>query len=220
MVQSKLLLKYKDLQHYFFDKNDTSHWADLPVRFDDCITVEQVHGNKMTLLQNGEKQYFSGSDGLVTNQALFLAIRTADCLPILLYEPNRKIHAAVHAGWKGLFAGIVKNTIKTMKKLEANSQSIVVTIGPHIGKCCYNVSKERILCFQKKGYHINKAYQLKKGNWYLDLAELAISDLLLEGILKKNIDILPACTSCNKIFHSYRRDGANCGRIWSVIGRN
>lgn len=220
MVQSKLLLKYKGLQHYFFDKYDTSHRTELPVKFDECIKVEQVHGNRMTLLQNGEKKYFPGSDGLVTDQALFLAIRTADCLPILLYEPNKKIHAAVHAGWKGLFAGIVKNAIKAMKKLKANSQSIVVTIGPHIGKCCYNVSRERILRFQKAGYHINKACQLNEGNWYLDLAELAVSDLLFEGILKKNIDILPACTSCNKMFDSYRRDGVNCGRIWSIIGRN
>ena len=219
MVQSKLLLKFSEITHFFFDKKDCLNLANLPIDIDTCIKVEQIHSNKLAIINDNSKNYYPIVDGLVTAKKLFLAIKTADCLPILFYEQKQKIFAAVHAGWKGLYAGIIENTIKTIVNLAGRKADIVCAIGPHIKNCCYDVSFERISQFQKLGYNVSYISTKRKNSWHLDLGKIAAVQLRRSGISEKNIDIINSCTSCNEKFCSFRRDKHLSGRMWSVIGR-
>lgn len=219
MVQSKLLLNYTSLKHYFFNRNDGKNMKKLGINPTRCITVEQVHGSKLAVVKDKKPQYYCGGDGLVTKKPLFMAIKTADCLPVFFFEPNVGIIAAVHAGWRGLALGIVEKTIKTIIKLGGKKEKIVCAIGPHIRSCCYQVSESRITRFGNLGYHVETAAFNRNNHWYLDLGLLALQDMIRLGISKKNFDIIPVCTCCNKDYYSFRREGDSSGRMWNIIGK-
>ena len=138
----------------------------------------------------------------------------ADCLPILLYDAQKKITAAVHAGWRGVASGIVRKTLQCMnEQWHTSPSSIYAFVGPSAGECCYEIGPETALHFKES--------ILKERNrrLYLNLKEGVLLQLLDEGIQRMNIEIRPECTICNTMFHSYRRDGNKSGRMMAVIGR-
>lgn len=212
MVQSKILAKYSEILHYFGDKKDTSSIEGLGIKLEDVISAEQIHGNKVVLLKSGKNKFLKGADGMITYKTLILSIRTADCMPIFFYDPGEKIIAVVHAGWKGLYRGIIEKAILEMKKISSNPQNIIVAIGPHIHNCCYNIPKERIEIFKK----------YKDAVWenFLNLSEIALQQMESKGLLRKNIEISPVCTSCDENFWSFRRDGGKTGRMINLLGFN
>lgn len=210
MVQSKILTDFKNLLHYFGDKKDKDSLLRLGLSMDKIILAEQIHGNKVAVLTDGKKRYLKQSDGIITDRQLTLGIRTADCLPVFFYDPQKKIIAAIHAGWKGLFSGIIKNAVSIMKKLGGDAAKIKVAVGPHIQICCYNVPEERIRKFKKYGNISNKQF--------LDLGKIALQQLQTAGILAENIDISKICTSCDLNFWSFRRDKQMVGRMINIIG--
>lgn len=217
MIQSKLFLSFNKIQHYFFDKYDPWEKQEYSKVIDNCTSPDQVHGNRVIFVY-GEKKKYRNCDGLVTNKGFYLGIRTADCLPILLYDPIKEIIGAVHAGWRGLLSGILENAIKCMREKGTKAKNIFAVIGPHIGVCCYKVTHERIMQFENKFKDIIGITENKKGEWYMDLAKIASWEMSKLGLPGKNIDILQECTSCNLNYFSYRRDGISGERIWSVIG--
>lgn len=203
MVQSKLLTKFPDLMHFFGDKNSSFRQRNI-------IMAEQVHGDKVAVVTDNREKIIKNHDGLVTNKPILLCIRTADCLPIFFYDPRTKIIAAIHAGWKGLFAGIIRNAVFNVKKLGGKIEDLLVSIGPHIQVCCYRVTDDRIAKFSK--------FKNVASGWFLNLSQVAAQQLLSNGILKRNIEISPTCTCCDSRFWSFRRDGQDCGRMINVIG--
>ena len=220
MRKSKILSKYPNLFHFFGDKNST-------FEFKNIITPEQIHGNKVTIINEGKEKLIKGSDGLTTIKQLIFGIRTADCLPIFFYDPKKKIIAAIHAGWKGLYKGIIKNALKELIKLGANPINIKVAIGPHIQVCCYKVSKGRIRKFQMTNasdrLHLSSNTpfsELRLNSWYLDLGKFAFLQLKSLGVKNSNIEISDTCTSCNQNYWSFRRDGIKSGRMINIIGLN
>lgn len=225
MVQSKLLAKYTNLRHNFGDKNDSSNLENLGIKQKDIITTEQIHGKRIVFLEDGQKLLIENADGLVTDKPLNLGIRTADCLPIFFYDEDTQVVAAIHAGWQGLYMGIIKNAISKMKKLEADPKNIKVAIGPHIQICCYKVSKERVKKFQitnnSDRSHLlsdNLFSEQRKKLWYLDLGKVALHQLVSFGVKQSNIEISDICTSCNINFWSFRRDKNKSGRMLNIIG--
>ena len=182
------------------------------------ISCEQVHGNKIAVVDSIRNRNYSGCDGLLTGKKLYLNIRTADCLPIFFYDPKMKMIAAVHAGWRGLLSGIIDNTIVNMKKLGCQAKNMFISIGPHIKVCCYSIPQERWNQFQK---HLNgnlNAGEFRESSWYLDLEKVASISLLRHGLLRNHIEVLSYFTCCDRRFFSNRRDGVGSGRMMNALG--
>jgi polyphenol oxidase len=216
MIQSKLLLKYKNIRHCFFNKSESQTKTIMLDDNKNIVTMQQVHGTNIEIVKKNINN-ISLTDGLISNKKIDLCVKTADCMPLLIYDPNKKIIAAVHIGWKGLSNGIIANLILRMKSLNSDMQDIIIVIGPHIMSCCYNVSADRVQLFKNLYQNENIIIEYES-QYYLDLSKAAKFSFLSLGIDKNNIDILDICTYCNKLYPSYRRDGGHCGRMLSIIG--
>ncbi len=220
MVQSALLNKYSEIEHFFLEKEDMlSHakFAGLP-RI--VYSLDQIHSDKVIYI-NGLAGKKHQGDGLITDKKIFLGIYTADCLPILFFDTKLKTIAAVHAGWRGLLNGIILNTIEYMVKMGSDKKRIIVAVGPHIRKCCYEISDELANKFYNKYKYLNKKARGKIKNTthtYFSLIEVALFQLKYAAIPSENIDPLNICTYCDTRFFSYRRDHNKSGRMLNTIG--
>jgi len=139
-----------------------------------------------------------------------LAIRTADCLPILIADPRHHAVAAVHAGWRGVVCEIASRTVEAMtQKFHSKPEDLVVAIGPGIGPCCFEVGPEVAVQFQLTG------------RTKVDLVETTCRQLRRNGVCAGQISACGLCTYCNpEVFESYRRDREAAGRMVSLIRVN
>jgi YfiH family protein len=187
------------------------------------ITLNQIHSNKVVFLKSEKdiKNKLSG-DAIVTKiKNIGIGILAADCVPILLYDPKKKIIGCIHSGWKGAFNGIIKNTIKKFKKLNSNINDLIAVVGPCIGKKSYNVKLDFYNKFIEKNYK-NKNFfsRINKNNYSFDLRSFVNKEM--SGLGMKNIENINIDTfSKNEFFYSYRRSCLNkdkdYGRCISVI---
>ncbi|MBT8216571.1 MAG: polyphenol oxidase family protein [Acidimicrobiia bacterium] len=158
---------------------------------DDWAWMSQVHGTNVVLVT--EPGTTEASDGLVTGLAgLPLAVRTADCVPVVLHAPRAV--GVVHAGWRGLAAGVVAAAIDVMRRTGQDPER--AAIGPSIGPCCYEVGDEVIAAFD------GRAVQTRQGTPSVDLWSEAAAQL--EGLEVWRADL---CTYCETGFHSFRATG-------------
>lgn len=165
--------------------------------------AQQIHGIRVATAH--APGIFSGADGLVSKRVP-LGVTYADCVPILAVDPAEKIIGTAHAGWKGTLAGIAQELIFFMEKIGADKKNIYVSIGPHIGMCCYNILEDRANVFLKK-YTDEKIVSKIDGEWHLDIGFANYQTLLDAGIQKDHIDAPPTCTSCQvALFNSFRKD--------------
>ncbi|MDD3532136.1 MAG: peptidoglycan editing factor PgeF [Candidatus Shapirobacteria bacterium] len=183
------------------------------------IQAEQIHSDNIALIKNNDQPLKPKVDGLITKEfGLVLAIRTADCLPIIYYERKKKIIGAVHAGWRGLLKNLPGKMVQYIKQQGGQTDNIIVGIGPHVGSCCYQVGEELPKLFIKKQPNL-KNFSLKQNNkHYLNLLTICQQQLEKEGIKKTNLARFPACTACqNQHWWSYRQEGKSCGSMLTVI---
>jgi polyphenol oxidase len=217
MVQSKILnsvsgIKYDFLQNYDGSVINSSKFKDINITI-----MEQIHGANV-IYTSGSVLPVKACDGLITdNKGIFLGVKTADCMPILIADLTKKIVGVIHSGWKGLLNGIMDNTILQMISLGSNPNNIISVIGPHIGSCCYEIDEKRMEAFYKR-FGNECAIKSVDGKLFLDLAITAKNNLVFLGLQDKNIEIVQICTCCNSLFPSYRRDGVKGGRMLSIIG--
>ena len=158
-------------------------------------------------------------DGRVSN-TFPVAVITADCVPVLLVDPESKVCAAVHAGWKGTLGGIVGNAVEEMVRIGADTRRIYAAIGPHIGACCYDVPSARVRVFEDRFGRDEKMVAKMDGRWHLDIGWANYRQLINAGLSPDHIDAPPTCTSCqNNEFYSYRKDSKETyGEMMAVIG--
>lgn len=216
MIQSKLLLNHKHLIHIFADNSDFSSNMSYQQLINKSIIMNQVHSCRVVRVHH-RNNFVYNADGMVTRKNLFLGIKTADCIPVFLYEYKRKIVGALHAGWQGLYLNILKNACKKIINNGGNLKFLHVALGPHIHDCCYSVPFERIKLFhalQLPGVSFTK----KNANWYLNLGHIAYALLKQIGIKEANIDLISHCTCCNTNFHSFRREGKKGSKMINIIG--
>jgi YfiH family protein len=156
-------------------------------------------------------------DALVTAEhGVILTILTADCVPLLLYDPTKKVVAAVHAGWKGTKARIAVKTIETMQdRFGCDPSEILVGIAPSIGKCCYEVDKDVASHF----FGYAQGWEQIGAKYRLDLSLVNKLQLLSSGVPEQNIQMSSICTACEvESFFSYRKERGCSGRFMSMIG--
>lgn len=177
----------------------------------------QVHGVRvLTADPDGQRPE---ADGLVTTVAnTSVGIVTADCVPILMVAPRRRVVAAVHAGWRGAAAGIVGTALAHLREqFDVEPRAVEVALGPAIGPCCYEVGPEVREAFRAtSGATTTAAWQRRHDRDVLDLRRAVRALLEANGV--ERVTVIGPCTRCSPDFCSYRRDGAGAGRQVSFIG--
>lgn len=187
---------------------------------DDVIYLKQIHSNKILKYEKKCKSIKDEEgDAIITNEKnVIIGVFTADCVPIILLDEEEGVIAAIHSGWRGTFESITLKTIKKMKdEYNTEEANIKAYIGPHIRKCCYEISEELKFDFIKKKRTISEE-KLFDGN-NLNLEACIVDDLVNAGVKESNINSVSLCTYCsnNVKLHSYRKSEGSYGRMFSFI---
>ncbi|OGK62327.1 hypothetical protein A2446_00350 [Candidatus Roizmanbacteria bacterium RIFOXYC2_FULL_38_9] len=199
------------------------------VIFKSLIVAEQIHSANVASFDSPmhrEVELLPETDGIVTTEkGIAIAVRTADCIPIIYCDLKAGVIAASHNGWRGSLKNISSRVIDIMVERGASKENIVVAIGPGIGACCYDVQDERYYSFLEEFDNDFGAFSIRGGKRHLNLLKLNYEILKRIGIKTDNIDFFPFCTMCNKdLFFSYRRDYKKhpdrFGEMFSFIVRN
>jgi YfiH family protein len=175
----------------------------------DAATLKQVHSDRVLAAMDGPGCVGEG-DALITDRAgVRLAVRTADCVPVLLADARLRVVAAVHAGWRGTLAAISRKTVERMRDAYGSEPAdIHAAIGPGIGVCCFEVGREVAALFRAE----------VEGKIHLDLPALNRAQLLEAGLGSGRIHVAELCTRCDTAeFHSFRRDRERAGRLVSSV---
>jgi YfiH family protein len=188
------------------------------------LSVKQVHGTDALVVDRplaGQDRFYGGWDALVTDQpGVTVAVRTADCVPVLVYDRRRRAVAAIHAGWRGTLAGIVPRTFDQMgARFKTVASDLRVSIGPSAGPCCYEVD-DTVLAPLRSGLSDWRAVVRddRGTRARLDLRELVRRQLVQLGIRPEHVTTVNLCTICHTdLFYSYRREGRVNGTMLSGI---
>jgi YfiH family protein len=185
------------------------------------VAAQQVHGAHAEVVT----QEYSGCGALdwdsaipdcdaliVAEPNIPVLIQVADCAPILLVEPEQKVLAVVHAGWRGAVAGICSKTLSKMQSaLGCDPQKVLCGIGPSLCAQCFEVGEE--VAAQSPESAVVGGYEKP----HLDLRAIIRSDLESAGVLSENIEVMNDCPRCNvQTFFSHRRQKGKAGRFGLV----
>jgi YfiH family protein len=189
-------------------------------------TCRQVHGDDVLLLDDVPGATPSADAMITSVPNLYVGVKTADCVPILLIDPIRRVSAAVHAGWRGTVKRITRKTVQLMKEMyHCREENIVAALGPAIRGCCYEVDDAVLVPFSQNVPDSERFIATVRKNGsprdahMLDLVATNREELTREGIPPKSIHDVNLCTSCTpELLFSYRRDGAASGRHISLAG--
>ena len=252
MIKSKKLSKIKYLQHGFFNsvggksknifkslncglgsndkklnvkKNLEIVKKKISRNAKDIFLLQQVHSNRFVYIDSKYKTKKKPKvDAVITNQRnLPIAVLTADCSPILIYDKKKRIIAAIHAGWKGAYKGIINRVIKFMIKKGCELKNMIAVIGPSISFKNYEVKEDFKKKFIKKNKKNNIFFKVNQNRLYFNLTGYIMSSLRSNKI--KHIDILKIDTFNikNKFFSARRASKLNhndYGRNISIIMLN
>jgi hypothetical protein len=164
------------------------------------------HGSKVVAVARRDSgKNIDNTDGLITDErGIFLCLTVADCLPIFLYDPNKKVVALVHAGWRGLERGVVENAIDKFRTGYGSTPSdLIAAIGPSICTAHYEIKED----VAKKFADYEEALLKKDSRIFLDLQLIAKTKLVKCGLKEINIEIADECTfELPEKYFSFRRD--------------
>ncbi|HVG02901.1 MAG TPA: peptidoglycan editing factor PgeF [Nitrospira sp.] len=178
------------------------------------LSVNQVHGTDALVVDQpirGGESFDGGWDALVTDQpGIMVAVRTADCVPVLLHDPVQRVVAAIHAGWRGAVAGIVPKTVALLlRRFGARAERLRMAIGPSAGPCCYEVDEpvlSRLREVFPAWHEVVQPTGVERAR--LDLRAFVQRQGLANGLRVERIEMVNACTICHAdLFYSYRREG-------------
>lgn len=180
----------------------------------EIVYLKQIHSDTFHVVDrdNYIKIKNSPGDAIITaSKKIAIGIFTADCVPIIAADKKGKAAAVIHAGWKGTDLNIAGKVIDYMvDSMGIERDDILVSLGPAIGPCCFEVGSDVAERF--------KNVLTRNGKYYVDLFRENINNLNKIGINEKNINSINLCTYCNSdLFYSYRRDNNNTGRMGTFI---
>ena len=177
--------------------------------------LHQVHGTEIH--RAPWDGYPAGDAGIAEQPGMIVGIETADCLPVLLADPRRRVVAAAHAGWRGTAAGIARKALDSLIADGSRAEDIVAALGPGIGPCCYEVGPELVPQFGAGGeafFTPGKGDRLR-----LDVRAANVRQLRDGGVPEAQIASVADCTFHEAdSYHSYRREGQGGGRMISYVG--
>lgn len=193
----------------------------LGISPEQMVFPRQTHTNCVAEIYGFPEEELEETDALVTNQpGICLCVQTADCVPILLYDPKQNAVAAIHAGWRGTVKKIAGEAIQKMKtSFYSKAEDILAVIGPSIGPKIYEVGDEVADAVMKSIPHAAKTlHKNATGKFHLNLWEANRQILLDYGLVSENIEIYGECTFSKKEkYFSARRDGIETGRLVTGI---
>ena len=252
MIKSKNLKKIKNLKHGFFNRNGGKSKniykslncgpgsKDLPSNVkknleivkkkisksaSDIFLLNQIHSNKFIFINKNYKiKIRPKADAVITNQKkLPIAVLTADCVPILIYDNKKKIIAAIHAGWKGAYKNIIGKVLKFMIKIGSRPKNIIASIGPSISVRNYEVQEDFKRKFMKKNKKNVRYFKRYNDKLYFDLPNYVYSSLLENKIKKIETIKVDTFDKKNNFFSARRALSLNhndYGRNISIIMLN
>ncbi len=193
----------------------------IGIKLDSLVLAQQVHGDKIMVVNEkhagcGAYDFESGlpdTDALITNSnSIAIGILTADCVPVMLFDPIKKVIGVSHAGWKGSLLRIAAKTVLKMNEIYGTEPSdCLASIGPCICKNCYEVSDIIIEQFEN-----TFNYKTKNKENKLDLPHIIRIQLNEIGV--KDISSMELCTACNlNLFYSHRAENGHTGRMISLL---
>ena len=247
MIKSKLIKKYKNISHGFFNRqggfsngiyqslncgigskdkrnnilrNIKKVCNKIECKKDNLILLNQIHSNKVHLINKISKKKYIGDSMITYKKNFALGILTADCAPVFIFDPNKSVIAAIHAGWKGAYKKIIYKTIYKLKKKGSEINNLIAVIGPCIAKENYEVKKDFLNKFIVKEKSNKNFFNYKNNKIFFSLNDFIKKSFLDLGI--KNIEIIKKDTYIlsNNFFsarRSLKKKLNDYGRNISVI---
>ena len=198
------------------EKNRQIFFKRFGIKTERVAFAEQIHSANVSIVD--KPGIFPKTDAIICNkEGIFLTIQTADCFPLFVYGHSKHVVAIIHAGWKGVTLGILKNVFQILyHEFNLLPSDLYIAIGPGIQSECFEVGEDVFKLFPAK-YLKNSSDRRKK---YLNLQGFIINQLINEfSILNNNIYVTASCTKCMADeYYSYRRDGIQSGRMMGIIG--
>ena len=190
--------------------------------------TNQVHGGKIRVVttadwkQDPYQRVSYEADGLMTDlPGVVLLIYSADCIPLLLYDPVRRVVAAIHAGWRGTAAGIAATAVERMKEVyDCRPEDILAAVGPGIGPCCFETHEDvpNAMMAAVSSAALPYIKVLESGKFSLDLKGINARLLERAGLEPEHIAVCRECTAClAEKYWSHRRMGNNRGSMAAAI---
>lgn len=186
--------------------------------------LTQVHGDAFVVAEGIAPAVRPEADALITtDRSVALAVRAADCVPLLMADPRTGAVAAVHAGWRGTAAKVGREALEAMVEAFGTRPSdVVAAIGPAIAPCCYEVGPDLVDAFAAAGHErhlIDRWFQVRRdGKLRLDVPGANRDQLVLGGVAEENVHVANLCTAMNvDVLTSYRAEKERAGRIAGVI---
>jgi len=246
LIKSKKLIKYRAISHGFFDskggvstgiykslncgmgsrdkkkninKNLKIVSKKISFKKKNLILLNQIHSNKFFLIKKIPKIKLMGDGAITSKKNIALGVLTADCAPVFIFDPIKKVIAVAHAGWRGAYKKILIKIIKKLIILGSKKQNIITTVGPCIAQQNYEVKQNFRIKFLKQAKKNKKYFKIIRKKIYFSLRDYIKGQLKDLGI--KNIEIIKKNTYNRKNnFYSSRRSKKNnhdYGRNISVI---
>jgi YfiH family protein len=197
------------------DKNREYFFQRLDLTERQVAFGEQLHTANALLVNRAG--IYKRTDALITGEKnVFLAVLIADCFPVFLFDPSSAAVAVIHAGGRGTQAGIIENTLQLLKsELGLQVTGLIAAIGPGLQRECFEVRKDVYDYFAGSYFSPHR----EKDKKYLDLRQVIIDKLVLEGVAMERIEWSNECTMCRADkYYSHRRQGKNSGRMMGIIG--
>lgn len=190
--------------------------------FADTVRGGQIHSANIRYVTEEDRgRCFADTDGFITDRAgIVLVAKVADCAPILLFDGERRVIAAVHAGWRGAASGIAARAVSKMCEMGCRAEDIKAAIGSCIHDCCFEVKDDFVtaltdLCGSELA---DLVVSEREGKLYADNVRLNVEMLCSVGVSRENIDISPHCTKCHpERYFSHRASAGLRGTMAAVI---
>lgn len=193
------------------NENRNEFFKELNLKADQIAYQKQIHSKTVRIVDSPGMH--GEGDALITNkEGIGLAVSSADCAPIFIYDNQKKVIAGIHSGWKGTSQKIVEETLTVLQdNFTCNPNNLIVYIGPSISQMNYEVGKEFENIFDPKYLHP------QNGKFKLDVKQANYDMLINFGISESQIEVSNLCSYQEEYLHSYRRDGLKSGRAFGII---